>query len=379
MQNSINASTNNSTLVSSDNNSNVTTVTSNNIDQNKESTMNENENSTLNNQPEVSSDKNMTDSANIQLSAIASTALYGEENFNTDLSEEKKSEKTDGTSKLSEKALTQWQDINTLPLTMANTTKDLFAIVNNSKRATLIDKIKLGAYLLKIKLVHKNKFYDVITEEIMHRVQVGRYMKVVLLNEDNYAKGMCIKSKDKKTIQSNLDLLVEDTRVTSLTLDGIQNFNDPTMARIKKLKELKTDDDFNKVIGGDEEPLKDLAEEKSKTTKKLRETAKTNAEKEKADEEKLEKERIESLKPNGMSETDYGLYLDKGIHTVISVLQDMINFNRQLLLANKNGQLELEQMKIKLSKYENRFLNEEDEIIDIDTKSIVYNSEKEVA
>ena len=58
--------------------------------------------------------------------------------------------------------------------------------------------------------------------------------------------------------------MVADTRITSLkSMDDIQNLKESTTTYLEKLKELD-DEDFWKVIDGNEKPLEKLAEKKKK-------------------------------------------------------------------------------------------------------------------
>lgn len=226
----------------------------------------------------------------------------------------------------------------------------LYVLVENDEKSSLIDKILFGDYLLKIKLVHKNEFYKVIGDEI-NKMKVGRSIKLILKDPSTYAEGMSTKNKDSKVIEENLKLLVADTRITSLkSIDDIQNLKESTTTYLEKLKELD-DEDFWKVIDGNEKPLEKLAEKKKKKVEMEKEEEKAKKEAKEREEEIAKEKRIQELKPKGMSDSNYKLYLDKGIHTVINVVQNILELNFTLNSENEDMKQELEKLKLELTQY----------------------------
>jgi hypothetical protein len=331
---------------------------------NTNSTKEKNMANTNNNMTEVSTDNNIevttVTSKELTISQAAAMAidkvLNGSGNIET-------VNKTSSIDLLAQKSNEQEQNTNPTAQIMGNEVMRLYRLVEDNEKSTIIDKIIFGDYLLKTKLVHKNDFYTVIGEEI-NKMKVGRSIKLVLKDPTKYAEGMSTKSKDSKVIEENLKLLVVDERITSLkSVDDIKNLKELTVTYLEKMKELE-DEDFKKVLNGDEEPFKALAKKKKEKADEEKEQVK---EKEKAN-QIAEEKRIQELKPKGMTDSDYKLYLDKGIYPVINVVQILLEDNSNLNSENESMKLELEKLKLELTQYKSN-----------DNLSNTSNSEMKVA
>lgn len=141
--------------------------------------------------------------------------------------------------------------------------------IQKSRKATLKEKIEFAKALLQAKKELKNDFYTHITEEVISRKQVGRFLKLILTPESvkNFVKGMSTKNKKEAEIEANLSLLVEDTRVTSLTAEQIDTMVEPTEKTIYTAKLAKTDKDFLLAIKSDEKTIEKIKPKKTQQEK----------------------------------------------------------------------------------------------------------------
>jgi len=199
-----------------------------------------------------------------------------------------------------------------------NETQRRFTSIQNNRKTTLKEKIEFAKYLLEMKKKLQNEFYKVITKDIISRKQVGRYIKLILTTDSkqDYAKGMCHRGKNPDEIEKKLDLLVEDVRVASLTVEQIDTMPEPTTVSIEKAQEAETHEEFLKAIAGDKDTLDAIRDKKSAVSKTKKET-----------EEIAEQERLEKLKPANMENDTYQDLLKKEKATLISLLQAQIDEN----------------------------------------------------
>jgi hypothetical protein len=140
--------------------------------------------------------------------------------------------------------------------------KSLRKTVNKNDRETLCSYIELGKELLKIKLELKDRFYFAITDEILPKKQVQRYLKIVLItDEKNNSLSKLMKDTEKMRTQ-------EDTKVTSLTPDTIhENCEVLSLSKLSIAKELK-EDKFNVLMKeGDNSIIESHIESKNKKLK----------------------------------------------------------------------------------------------------------------
>lgn len=204
----------------------------------------------------------------------------------------------------------------------AKQVKKLFDKINKGQKVTLNDKLELASYLLETKRKLKNEFYTFITKDVMSRKQVGRHIKLILTLKsiDNYTQGMSTKNKKADEIEKNLALLVEDTRVTSLSVEQIDKMPEPTMARIIRAKLAETDELFIKAIEMDKDTLKEIREKQSKASSDKKDL-----------EDKANKEELSKLKPTHMKTETYESLLTQDKSTLISMLQAQIDDSNTLL------------------------------------------------
>jgi len=198
----------------------------------------------------------------------------------------------------------------------AKQVKILFDKVNKGQKVTLKEKLELATYLLETKRELKNEFYTFITPKVMIRKQVGRHIQLILTQESvkNYTQGMSTKNKKADEIEKNLALLIEDTRVTSLTVEQIDKMPEPTMAAITRAKPAKTDEEFIKILEMDKKTLESIRKVKATISKEKKDI-----------EAKVTKEKLAKLKPENMETEKYESLLSKDKSTIIAMLQANID------------------------------------------------------
>jgi hypothetical protein len=146
---------------------------------------------------------------------------------------------------------------------VADITSKINGILTDSYKAdrkSLIYYIELGQILLEAKIKLGKNFTDKIVKAgVLPAKQVQRYIKLVLTSESIEGYSKC-KTSDQ------FAALELDERVTKLTEKSIENFTDPTQAKINRMKFLKTDvkddeknavDYFAQVIAGDDKIFND--------------------------------------------------------------------------------------------------------------------------
>lgn len=201
--------------------------------------------------------------------------------------------------------------------------KRLYEVIKSGRKASLKLKIEFAKFLLDSKKELKNKFYTEITEDIISKKQVGRFIKLILTKEavTNFATGMSHKYKDAKKIEENLALLVEDTRVTSLTVEDIETMIEPIEATIYTAKLAETDEDFLLAIKSDENVLKAIKDKKSDASKAKKDNAKKKAD----DAMAKQQEEIAKNRPVNMDVDRYDSLLKEDKTTLINILQEQID------------------------------------------------------
>lgn len=203
----------------------------------------------------------------------------------------------------------------------AERVKELFSKIIKDKKATLKEKLELAIYLLETKRALKNEFYTFITNDVMIGKQVRRHIQLILTLEsiENFTQGMSTKNKKVKDIEKNLALLVEDTRVTSLTIEQIDKMPEPTMAAIIRAKPAETNEEFRKILERDKDTLDAIRDRKSATTQETKDN--------KAKAIKIE---LDKLKPENMDTKKYESLLSEDKTTIISMLQEQIDDSKVL-------------------------------------------------
>ena len=226
--------------------------------------------------------------------------------------------------------------------------QDLFKSYTTSKIDSILKYIKLGMTLLEIKKTLENQFYNVIDEKIMPKKEVTRAMKFVLSIEANkkYREAMQttnntlstvkrlelfevdtrikeltdkdLENMPKPSIPSRLKLFELDSRIKDLSDKDLENMIKPSISKFNKMKVLD-DDDFKKVLSGNDEPLNAI---KSK------------------DEDKYK------YKPTEMPDDEYDSFVKAGINPIINAYWEVKKEKESL-------EKQLEQYKERISKLQN--------------------------
>ena len=201
--------------------------------------------------------------------------------------------------------------------------KNRYAILNKGREGVLYEKIQFGSYLLDTKKSLGNDFYKYITNDIISNKQVCRFIKLILTHEsnENFAQGMSHKNKEPEKIRENLNLLVEDTRVTSLTKEQISEMIEPTEETIKNAKFADTQEDFLKAIAGDDEVLKTIKNKKSILSKRKKDESNKKLDEKASETEKSNMKR----KPDNMKEETYKNLLNTEKIDIIGIYQALLD------------------------------------------------------
>ncbi len=205
--------------------------------------------------------------------------------------------------------------------------KSRYANLNKGREGVLYEKVQFGSYLLDTKKSLRNDFYKYITNDIISNKQVCRFIKLILTIEsnENFAQGMSHKNKEPEKIRENLNLLVEDTRVTSLTKEQISEMIEPTEETIKNAKFADTPEDFLKAIAGDDKVLKTIKDKKSTLSKYKKEENNKKLKEKLSETEKSNMER----KPDNMEEEMYKHLLNAEKIDIIGLYQALLDdFNK---------------------------------------------------
>lgn len=133
--------------------------------------------------------------------------------------------------------------------------QNLFKSYTTSKIDSILKYIQLGVTLVDMKKTLKKQFYNVIDEKIMPKKEVTRAMKFVLSIESNknYREAMKTTNNVFSTLK-RLELFELDTRIKDLTDKDLEHMHKPSVSKFNKMKVLN-DDDFQKVLSGNDEPL----------------------------------------------------------------------------------------------------------------------------
>jgi hypothetical protein len=201
--------------------------------------------------------------------------------------------------------------------------KNRYAILNKGREGVLYEKIQFGSYLLDTKKSLGNDFYKYITNGIISNKQVCRFIKLILTHEsnENFAQGMSHKNKEPEKIRENLNLLIEDARVTSLTKEQISEMIEPTEETIKNAKFADTQEDFLKAIAGDDEVLKTIKNKKSILSKHKKDESNKKLDEKASETEKNNMKR----KPDNMKEETYKNLLNTDKIDIIGIYQALLD------------------------------------------------------
>jgi len=184
---------------------------------------------------------------------------------------------------------------------------------NASDVTAIHSKIELGIELIKAAKKFPLVFDSVVPEIVISKKTKTRRMKLVIENDVDFTKAMKA-TKDVKAAHANKELLVLDTRVTTLTKEAIANIPDiynGGLTKIESMKELSSKD-WKKVVGGDDKPYQAMVEKKKAKAK---------------DEKEAEKNKH---KPAEMPQKEYDAIIKNGIYTAAVTIHDFSTKNEQL-------------------------------------------------
>ena len=214
--------------------------------------------------------------------------------------------------------------------TIQSNIQKLVEASNASDVTAIRSKIELGMELVNVAQAHPLDFNSIVPESIIGNKTKTRRMKLVIKNDVDFTKAMKV-TKDVKATHANKELLVLDTRVTTLTKEDIANIPDIYNGGLKKIESMKelSSKDWKKVVGGDDKPYQAMVEKKK---------AKAKAEKE------AEKNKH---KPAKMPQKEYDAVIKNGIYTAAVTIHDFYTKNEQLEKEVKSLKSEIGALKEK--------------------------------
>jgi hypothetical protein len=197
--------------------------------------------------------------------------------------------------------------------TIQSNIQKLVEASNASDVTAIHSKIELGMELVNVAQAHPLDFNSIVPESLISNKTKTRRMKVVIKNDVDFTKAMKV-TKDVKATHANKELLVLDTRVTTLTKEDIANIPDIYNGGLKKIESMKelSSKDWKKVVGGDDKPYQAMVEKKKDKAK-----AEKEAEKNKH-------------KPAEMPQKEYDAIIKDGIYTAAVTIHDFSTKNEQL-------------------------------------------------
>jgi hypothetical protein len=203
-------------------------------------------------------------------------------------------------------------------------------LFNKSEQSKLIKYITLAKILLDAKFVFGNRFNAVVNADIISPKQVLRYLRFIMTLESQEKFDTSVKAK-----KEDIELIVVDLRITSLTEKKIERFSKPSMTKLIKMKSL-SNEDFDAVINGDNKPFDKLDE-----SIKIKKAA-------------LAEEKKYKQKPDGMDMATFDELLEMGVYEITKKYQASINKETELIrqiqeLEKKNEMLEKEKGELEAS------------------------------
>lgn len=203
-------------------------------------------------------------------------------------------------------------------------------LFNKSEQSKLIKYIALAKILLDAKFVFGNRFNAVVNADIISPKQVLRYLRFIMTLESQEKFDTSVKAK-----KEDIELIVVDLRITSLTEKKIERFSKPSMTKLIKMKSL-SNEDFDAVINGDNKPFDKLDE-----SIKIKKAA-------------LAEEKKYKQKPDGMDMATFDELLEMGVYEITKKYQASINKETELIrqiqeLEKQNEMLEKEKGELEAS------------------------------
>ena len=129
--------------------------------------------------------------------------------------------------------------------------------VNNAVKAgarSVVADIKLGIALLEARNSLGSLFYKVITNSIIHRKKINRYIKMV-------ADTSCDTILENGPSDSDKGKLFVDKKVSVIEEADIPQFKNPSHAKLTIMRHLSNEDFAETLSGGDQEAYNNKAEE----------------------------------------------------------------------------------------------------------------------
>jgi hypothetical protein len=135
--------------------------------------------------------------------------------------------------------------------------KNVQNAVNNAVKAgarSVVADIKLGIALLEARNSLGSLFYKVITNSIIHRKKINRYIKMV-------ADTSCDTILENGPSDSDKGKLFVDKKVSVIEEADIPQFKNPSHAKLTIMRHLSNEDFAETLSGGDQEAYNNKAEE----------------------------------------------------------------------------------------------------------------------
>jgi len=195
---------------------------------------------------------------------------------------------------------------------------ELINLMVKAEAEFILHRLALAFLLITLRKKYKERFWDVVDTSKISRKTLERAMKLVLKDESVFPDAMSNKG-GAKDIAENVELLVIDERVKALDKKALSNMYQPTLNKIRDMKNL-SDEDWAIVIGGRDKPFKEYKKKKAE-----------EAADEKEAEEKEKTKNLLAQKPKNMAETVFLAYINTKDKLVainrIAVLEDMLSKN----------------------------------------------------
>ena len=122
----------------------------------------------------------------------------------------------------------------------------------SSQAAQTFSDIEFGILAIKTKIAHPKSFNRMADyEEHIPKKELHRCMSLVLKDPKVLRKALKISGKNVD-IAKNTALLVIDSKIADMTLNGMANMIEPTKEKIDRMKLNLSDTDFKAVLGGND-------------------------------------------------------------------------------------------------------------------------------
>jgi len=130
--------------------------------------------------------------------------------------------------------------------------KDAIKTQYGSSRRTLVDSIALGIALLRARKGLTDKFYTVISNDVIHRRQNLRFQKLVIEVD-------CYQHLKNNPSDEDIEKLREDKNVTGIkSPKDIEKMVAPSMKKLINMKQKLTDKEFKDCLNGKNEKYEEI-------------------------------------------------------------------------------------------------------------------------